>query len=114
MRNSEINFKVTLDEQNIPEQIHWEASDQGSKGPSETKSISISIWDQQVQNTMRIDLWTKEMPTDELKRFYIDTIGGLSQSLLNATGDEFMATEMNSLCERLVQHLKEENKQNSP
>ena len=113
MKDSEINFIVTLDEQNIPEKIHWEASDQNPKELTETKSISISVWDHQVQNTMRIDLWTKEMPVDELKRFYLDTVGGLAQSLLNATGDEFMATEMNNLCERLVQHLKESNDENS-
>jgi len=37
MKDSEINFIVTLDEQNIPEKIHWEASDQNPKELTETK-----------------------------------------------------------------------------
>ncbi len=57
---------------------------------------------------MRIDLWTKDMPIDEMKRFYIDCLGGLSQSILNATGDEFMAAELNAVCDRLVEHVKKE------
>jgi hypothetical protein len=47
------------------------------------------------------------MPVDEMKRFYIDCIGGFSQSVLTATGDETMAAEMNALCDRLARHLRE-------
>jgi hypothetical protein len=46
------------------------------------------------------------MPVNEMKRFYIDCIGGLAQSALSATGDEVMAKRINELCEQLVQHLK--------
>jgi hypothetical protein len=49
------------------------------------------------------------MPVDDMKRFYIDCIGGLAQSMLTATGDEFMSNETHALCDRLVQHLKAEN-----
>ncbi len=58
------------------------------------------------KNTLRIDLWSKDMPVEEMKGFYIDCIGGLAQNLLRATGDEFMAGEMNALCQRLVDYLK--------
>ena len=109
MKNSEINFTVELDDQNVPERIHWNATDKEDDGLTETKSISISLWDHFHKNTMRIDLWTKDMPMDEMKRFYVDMVGGLSQSLLSATGDEFMAGEMNALCEKLVDHIKKEN-----
>ena len=50
------------------------------------------------------------MPVDEMKRFYIDCLGGISQTLLNATGDEFMSTEINTLCDKLVAHVKLETK----
>ena len=49
------------------------------------------------------------MPVEDMKRFYIDCIGGLAQSALSATGDEYMAGELNAVCERLVQHLRKEN-----
>ncbi|HNP20411.1 MAG TPA: gliding motility protein GldC [Fulvivirga sp.] len=109
MKQSKINFTVALDDDNIPEKITWEATEKGTDHPEETKSISISLWDHQQQNTMRIDLWTKEMPVDEMKRFYIDCLGGLAQSVQNSTGDEFMSKQMNDLCEKLVEHVKKEN-----
>lgn len=109
MKKSTIQFTVELDENNVPDRILWEATDKPGEELSETKSISIALWDHIQKNTMRIDLWTKDMPVDDMKRFYIDCIGGLSQSSLTATGDELMAREMRSLCDRLVEHLKKEN-----
>ena len=90
MKKSEIKFIVTLDKENVPEKIEWMAEDSLSDSLSETKSISLSLWDEKKNNTLRIDLWTKEMKTDEMKRFYIDCLGGLSQSILSSTGDEYM------------------------
>ena len=108
MRKSEIKFTISLDEGNVPEKITWNASDKPEDSPSETKSIAISLWDQEQRNTMRIDLWTKEMPVDDMKRFYIDCLGGMAQSILNSTGDEFMSTELNALCDKFVKHLQQE------
>jgi len=109
MRKTTINFSIDLDEKNIPEKIQWDATDKPDAGLSETKSISIALWDHTQKNTLRIDLWAKDMPVDDMKRFYIDCLGGLSQSMLNATGDEFMASETQALCEKLVEYLKKEN-----
>lgn len=106
MKKSTIQFTVELDGQNIPEKIYWEATDKPVDGPSETKSISLALWDHEQKNTMRIDLWAKDMPVDEMKRFYIDCIGGLSQSVLSSTGDEVMAQHMRDLCDKLVKHVK--------
>jgi len=106
MKKSTIQFEVQLDENNIPDKILWNATDKPEEDTSETKSISIALWDHTQKNTMRIDLWAKDMPVDDMKRFYIDCIGGLSQSVLTATGDEFMAKEMRLLCDRLVEHVK--------
>jgi gliding motility-associated protein GldC len=106
MRNTKINFEVQLDSDNVPEKILWDASDKPDAAPAETRSISISLWDEAQKNTLRIDLWTKEMPIDEMKRFYIDCLGGLAQSILSSTGDEYMASETNSLCQKLVHYLR--------
>lgn len=111
MRKSEINFTISLDEKNVPDAITWDATEKPDDGPSETKAISVSLWDDAQKNTMRIDLWTKDMPVDEMKRFYVDCLGGMAQSLLSSTGDEFMSTEINNLCEKMVEHLKKEAKQ---
>jgi gliding motility-associated protein GldC len=106
MKKSNIHFTVELDANNIPERILWDATEKPAEGLTETKSISLALWDHSQRNTLRIDLWAKDMPVEDMKRFYIDCIGGLSQSVLTATGDEFMANEMRSLCDRLAQHVQ--------
>lgn len=111
MKKSHINFTVELDDKNVPEKIIWNATDKAEDEMAETKSISISLWDHLQKNTMRIDLWSKDMPVDEMKRFYLDCIGGMAQSALNATGDEFIANTLNETCDKLVKHLEEETKQ---
>ncbi|MBL7857057.1 MAG: gliding motility protein GldC [Cyclobacteriaceae bacterium] len=108
MKKSDITFTVHLDQNNIPDKIYWDATEKPDPEMAETKAISLAIWDQKQKNTLRIDLWTKDMPVNEMKRFYIDCIGGLAQSALTATGDEFLAQEMNALCDRLVKHLQSE------
>lgn len=110
MKKSNINFIVHLDQNNIPDKIYWDATEKPDPDISETKAVSIALWDQSQKNTLRIDLWTKEMPIEEMKKFFVDCIGGLSQSILTSTGDEYMAKETNELCERLVKHLQSENK----
>src|SRR5271154_3665676 len=108
MKKSTINFSIELDQNNIPEKILWEATDKPVEGLSETKSISISLWDHEEKNTLRIDLWAKDMPVEDMKRFYVDCVGGLAQSVLSSTGDEFIAREMNALCEKLLLYIRQE------
>ncbi|NJM93726.1 MAG: gliding motility protein GldC [Cytophagales bacterium] len=109
MKKSEINFLVELDHENVPERMLWQATDSDAEAPQETKAISIALWDQQNLNSLRIDLWTKDMPVDEMKRFFIDCLGGMAQTVLSATGDEYMSNELNTLCEKLVEHIKAES-----
>jgi len=108
MKKSTIQFQVELDDKNVPERIYWDATEKPEAGLSETKAVSLSLWDHHQKNTLRIDLWAKDMPVDEMKRFYLDCIGGLAQSILTSTGDETMASELNAVCDRLAEHIRKE------
>ncbi|TDQ19100.1 gliding motility-associated protein GldC [Algoriphagus boseongensis] len=113
MKKSEIKFQVELDENNLPKAIKWDASDKEGDGFESTRSISLNVWDNLNHSTLRIDLWTEDMSVAEMKRFYIDIIGGMAQTLLTSTGDEYMSEEMKDLCDRMVKHVNEENQRNS-
>lgn len=113
MKNSEIKFEINLDENSFPKKIKWDASDKEGLGLEETNSISLNVWDNKNQSSLRIDLWTEEMSVAEMKRFYIDILGGMAQTILNSTADEFMSEEIKDLCDRLVKHVNEENKMNA-
>lgn len=106
-----IRLTVELDKDSIPETIHWDAEDMTSKKPEPTSAFSLSIWDMKQKNTLRIDLWTKEMQVDEMKKFVIESMGGLSQSVLSATGDEYMSGEIKKLCDRMAEHVAKEQKE---
>lgn len=108
MRKTNIIFEIELDGQNIPTRIQWTATDKPNDAPAETKSINVALWDAEEKNTLSIFLWTREMPVHEMKRFYIDCLGAMAQSIMRATGDSFFAEQTNQLCERLVEYLRTE------
>lgn len=108
MKESNLNFRVKLDKNNIPETIDWKASDKPKDTPDESKAIFVSVWDDKTNTALRMDLWTKEMSVEEMKMFYVNTLGGMAQTILNSTSDEFMANQTNELVEKFVEHLKRE------
>ena len=107
IKKSEIRFSIALDDQKVPEAISWTATDAGPDIHF-AKAINIALWDRDERGTMKIDLWTKEMPVDEMKRFYVDTMGAMAESIITATNDSVMATKMRNLCKELMHHIDEE------
>ena len=95
---SEIKFIVELDENRVPEKLSWTAQD-GGIDAEEAKAILLSIWDSKKQETLRIDLWTKEMPVDEMKKFFHQTFVAMSDTFERATGDEKMTATMRDFCD---------------
>lgn len=112
MKKSEIYFSIALDDKSVPEAISWRATDAGEKIHF-AKAINISLWDRDEAGTMKIDLWTKDMPVDEMKYFCIDTIGAMAQSIATATSDDVMAQKMRALCEDLMKHVEQEQQKDN-
>lgn len=108
MKKSELHFTVTLDEHKVPEAIHWQSTAETGSEPVEqaAHALNISLWNKQEAGTMRIGLWTKDMPIVHLKRFYIDTIGAIAEDISRATDDEGMADRIHALCDELLTRLK--------
>jgi gliding motility-associated protein GldC len=109
MKRSELHFSIELDDQNIPDKIFWLATDNNPEEKVyETKGIAVSIWDHASKNTLKLDLWTKEMEVDEMKKFSIETLVGMGETLRGATGDEYMANEIAELAKKLRKHHEKE------
>lgn len=102
---SEIKVKVTLDENRIPEKLAWTARDGGVEA-EESKAVLLSIWDHKAKETMRIDLWTKDMPVDEMKQFFHQTLVAMTDTFQRATGDEKMAATMKDFCDYFAEKLE--------
>jgi gliding motility-associated protein GldC len=110
MRETEIKFTIHLDNQNVPEKIVWDATDKPEDGFEETKAIGISIWDAKQKGALRIDLWTNELEVGEMKRFCIESVGGMAETILGATGDKVMRDLMIDCVTKMAKHLEEEEK----
>src|SRR3954466_13002297 len=94
MKTTEINFKISLDENNLPQKIDWSAPDSGDQ--SECRSVMVALWDAKENNTLRIDLWTRDMMVDEMKKFYHQNVMTLTDTFQRATGDEATAKKVKS------------------
>jgi gliding motility-associated protein GldC len=102
---SKITFKVGLDENKIPEEISWNAEDGGiDNEPS--KAIMLSVWDHKKKDTLRMDLWTKDMPVDEMKQFYHQTLVSMASSFERATNDDKMGATMRDFCDYFAEKLE--------
>ncbi len=99
MKTSEIKLSVKLNEDKMPESITWHASDAGMAADKPCKALIISLFDEKEKATMRIDLWTKDMLVDEMKRFFFDTFMSMGSTLKTATGDEELSEEIKKFAE---------------
>ena len=102
---SEIKFTVELDENRVPEKLSWSAQD-GNVEAQEAKAIMLSIWDGKAQETVRIDLWTKEMPVDEMKLFFHQTLVAMADTFQRATGDKKMTDTMKDFCDYFAEKME--------
>jgi gliding motility-associated protein GldC len=99
-----IELKVELDENRIPEKLNWTAQDGGISN-EEAKAMMLSVWDSNAQETLRIDLWTKDMPVDEMKQFFHQTLVAMSDTFNRATQDEKMTATMKDFCDYFAEKL---------
>ena len=102
---SEIKLQVGLDENRVPETLNWSAED-GGVDNEEAKAMMLSVWDSKNKESLKIDLWTKDMPVDEMKIFFHQTLLTMSDTFLRATQDEKMTATMRDFCEYFAEKLE--------
>jgi gliding motility-associated protein GldC len=105
MRKANIDLSITLDDENIPEKIAWKSTDAAmSDAEKEAKAFMLSIFEKDSLETLRIDLWTKELEIGEMNRFMYYTIRGLSETYLRASNNANLANDL----ARFAQYFGEE------
>lgn len=105
LHTSEIVLTVNLDENRVPDQLTWSADDGGIYN-EEAKAMLLSVWDSKNQESLKIDLWTKDMPVDEMKVFFHQTLVSLSDTFYKATQDEKMTATMRDFCDYFAEKLE--------
>lgn len=102
--NSEIKIAVGLDENKIPEKLNWSADDGGISN-MESKALLLSVWDNKQKETYKINLWTKDMPVDEMKQFFHQTLVSMADSFELATNDNKMSATMRDFSDYFAEKL---------
>ena len=105
MKESEIKIKISLDANKVPEQIYWTAEDAGEVN-QKSEAILMSLWDAEKQNSLRIDLWTKDMPINDMFIMYHQTLMGMASSLEKATGEDKLAGALRDYCGFFAEQTK--------
>ena len=110
-QQSVIQLQVQLDDQKIPESIHWLAADGGAPVPAEAKAMLLSLWDVKEQAAMRIDLWTRKMRVDEMNDFFFQTLMTLADTYERATHQKALADEIRNFSTGLQKKMLESMQQ---
>ena len=103
-QTSPISIEVTLDENKVPEKITWSAPDGGLENEV-AQAMLLALWNGESQETLRVDLWIKEMPVDQMKMFFHQSLITMSDTYLRATQDEKMAGAMKDFCDYFAEKL---------
>ena len=100
-----LKFEFELDENHLPVNMKMDTSD-GSGSEDDIKALMISAWAARNKETLRIDLWTKDMPVNEMFIMYHQTMMGMANTLEKATGHDKLAGALKDYCEFFAEQTK--------
>ena len=114
MTESDINIKIHLDGEKVPQKITWQASGSTAETPQQAKAMFIAFWDALDKSAMRIDLWTKDMMVDEMADFYFQVFSTMADTFQRATRHDVLSDDIKKFArdfhQKFVAIEKEKNK----
>lgn len=102
-KTSNIDISISFDDQKIPIDIVWKSDDQAGNTPVSCKGMLLSFLDREHLDTLKIDLWTKDMQVAEMDRFVFHTLRAMADTYQRATQNNALANDM----QRFVQYFGE-------
>lgn len=99
---SKLEFNITMDENMVPESISWLAENHPE---SKCRAFMTSLWDDKESNTLRIDLWTKEMMIEEMRHFFVQSLITMADTFERATNDASSAEELRNFSKEFGKKL---------
>ncbi|MFU8812616.1 MAG: gliding motility protein GldC [Balneolaceae bacterium] len=100
-----INIEVELDENNIPSQINWNATDLDGFDEAACRAFILALWDHNNKDTLRLDLWTRDMTVDEMKIFFHQTLLTMADTLERSINDERISGDMRDFCHYFAERM---------
>lgn len=107
MKKSTITIDVTLDDNKVPENITWNATDSSAEQARNAKAMMLSFWDGNDKTALRVDLWTKDMMIDEMADFFYQTVYTMADTFNRATHQQELVEEMKKFARDFYQKFTE-------
>ena len=107
MKKSSIHIDVTLDDEKVPQDITWNATDSSAEAARKAKAMMIAFWDGAEKTALRIDLWTKDMMVDEMADFYYQTLMTMAETFQRATQDAVLVSDMKNFAKDFYAKFRE-------
>ncbi len=106
MHQSTITINVRLNDEKVPQEINWHASDSTTEA-QQAKAMMVAFWDGADKSALRVDLWTKDMMVDEMADFYFQAFMGMAESYDRATHDHELVTDIRTFAKAFQQKFRE-------
>lgn len=105
-KKKEISIQVDLDKKDVPEQILWSATDEPDGELTACRAMILALWDHNRKDTLRLDLWTHDMPVDEMKIFFHQTLVTMADTLERSINDERISGDMRDFCDYFAERME--------
>jgi gliding motility-associated protein GldC len=106
MNKSTITIDVELDENRVPDNIIWKATDAAEKA-QKSKAMMLAFWDGEEKAALRIDLWTKSMMVDEMADFFYQTMMTMADTYGRATNHTEVVADMKKFAQQFYHKFRE-------
>ena len=100
-----LKFEIELDENHLPLNIIMN-SGENNVNEDRIKALMISAWSAYSKETLRIDLWTKDMPVNDMYIMFHQTMLGMAVSLEKSTGHNKLAGALRDYCHFFAEQTK--------
>lgn len=107
MAKSTITIEVELDENRVPQNIQWQATESTADRSQQAKAFMLSLWDGAEKTALRIDLWTQKMMVDEMADFYYQTMMTMADTFDRATKQKELVEDMKKHAKDFYQKFRE-------
>ncbi|CAN5266009.1 gliding motility protein GldC [soil metagenome] len=107
MQKSTIEIDVFLNDNKVPEQINWRASDSNADEAQKAKAMCIAFWDGVEKSALRIDLWTKDMMVDEMADFYFQMFSTMGDTFERATQQKELSSDIKAFAKDFMKKFRD-------
>ena len=106
MNKSTITIDVLLDENRVPQNIAWNASDTSIENAQKAKAMMLAFWDGAEKTALRIDLWTKDMMVDEMADFYYQLFSTMADTFERATQQKELSEDIKKFSKEFLNKFR--------